>query len=125
VFAQQTPTSLPFTIHQLTTDPNTLESGEFSVVKNFDFVSLFFVDILEEFLGTYNVYDETLTLIRAAINIGGETLRLRTYAKIGAPLTAFSIIDLAQSPTSADRINAHLSVGLPKPLNNIELHLVA
>jgi hypothetical protein len=125
VFAQQTPTSLPFTIHQLTTDPETLESGEFSVVKNFDFVSLFFVDILEEFLGQYNVTEETLTLIRAALNIGGDTLRLRTYAKIGAPLTAFSILDLLVSTVSADRINAHLSVGLPKPLNNIELHLVA
>lgn len=125
VFAQQTPTSLPFTIHQLTTDPETLESGEFSVVKNFDFVSLFFIDILEEFLGQYNVTEETLTLIRAALNIGGDTLRLRTYAKIGAPLTAFSILDLLVSTVSADRINAHLSVGLPKPLNNIELHLVA
>jgi hypothetical protein len=125
VFAQATPTSLPYTIHQLTTDPTTLASGEFSVVKNFDFVSLFFVDILDDFLGQYNVTEETLTLIRAALNIGGDTLRLRTYAKIGAPLTSFSILDLLVSPVSADRINAHLSVGLPKPLNNIELHLVA
>jgi len=125
VFAQNTPTALPYTIHQLTTDPNTLESGEFSVVKNFDFVSLFFIDILDDFLGQYNVTSETLTLIRAALNIGGDTLRLRTYAKIGAPLTSFSILDLLVSTVSADRINAHLSIGLPKPLNNIELHLVA
>ena len=51
VFKQNTPTSLPFSIHQLTTDPSTLESGEYSIVKNFDFVSLFFLDILEPFLG--------------------------------------------------------------------------
>lgn len=125
VFAQQTPTSLPYTIHQLTTDVSALESGEFSVVKNFDFVSLFFVDILDDFLGQYNVTTETLTLLRAALNIGGETLRLRTFAKIGAPLTSFEIADLSVSELSGDRIVTHLNVGLPKPLNVVELHLVA
>lgn len=125
VFAQQTPTALPYTIHQLTTDVSTLESGEFSVVKNFDFVSLFFVDILENFLGQYNINTETLTLLRSALNIGGETLQLRTFAKIGAPLTAFAINDLTISPISADRVVTHLGVGLPKPLNVVELHLVA
>lgn len=124
VFAQQTPTSLPYTIHQLTTDPATLESGEFSIVKNFDFVSLFFVDILEDFLGQYNVTAETLTLLQSALNTGGELLKLRTIAKIGAPLTAFSITDLGVSPTSGDRVLIYLAVGLPKPLNVIELHLV-
>jgi hypothetical protein len=125
VFAQQTPTSLPFTIHQLTTDVSTLETGEFSVVKNFDFVALFFVDILDNFLGSYNINQETLTLLRSAITTGGETLRLRTLAKIGAPLTSFSIADLYVSPLSADRVVSHVLIGLPKPLNVIELHLVA
>jgi hypothetical protein len=125
VFAQQTPSSLPYTIHQLTTDPSTLESGEFSVVKNFDFVSLFFVDIIEEFLGQYNVTRETLTLLQGALNTGGDLLKLRTIAKIGAPLTSFAISDIGISPTSGDRVITHLAVGLPKPLNVVELHLVA
>ena len=125
VFAQQTPTSLPFTIHQLTTDVSTLESGEFSVVKNFDFASLFFVDILDDFLGIYNVTPDALVLLRAALDIGGETLRMRTLAKIGAPLKSFAILDLDVSPTAGDRVVTHLALGLPKPLNAIELHLVA
>jgi hypothetical protein len=125
VFAQQTPSSLPFAVHQLTTDPSTLESGEYSVVKNFDFVSLFFVDILEDFLGQYNVTQETLTLLQGALNTGGNLLKLRTIAKIGAPLTSFAISDIGISPTSADRVITHLAIGLPKPLNVIELHLVA
>lgn len=125
VFAQQTPSSLPYTIHQLTTDPSTLESGEFSVVKNFDFVSMFFVEILEDFLGQYNVTTETLTLLQAALNTGGDLLKLRTVAKIGAPLTSFNITQLGQSPASADRVLAYIAIGLPKPLNVIELHLVA
>ena len=125
VFSQQTPQSLPFTIHQLTTDPSTLESGEFSVVKNFDYVSLFFVDILQSFLGKYNVTAETLSFLRQALNDGIDTLKLRVYARIGAPLTYGSIVDLAPSATNADRVITKLSVGLPKPLNVIELHLVA
>lgn len=125
VFAQQTPSSLPFSVHQLTTNPSTLESGEYSVVKNFDFVSLFFVDILEDFLGQYNVTAETLTLLQGALNTGGDLLKLRTIAKIGAPLTSFAISDIGISPTSADRVITHLAIGLPKPLNVIELHLVA
>lgn len=125
VFAQQTPSSLPYTIHQLTTDPSTLESGEFSVVKNFDFISMYFVDILNDFLGVYNVNNDTLVLIRAALSIGGESLKLRTYSKIGAPLTYFSILDLGVSSVSGDRVVTRLGVGLPKPLNVVELHLVA
>jgi hypothetical protein len=125
VFAQQTPQSLPFSIHQLTTDVSALETGEFSVVKNFDFVALFFVGILEQFLHGYNLTQEALTLIRAALNIGGETLKQRVLAKIGAPLKSFSILDLGVSPISADRAVSHLAVGLPVPLNVIELHLVA
>jgi hypothetical protein len=125
VFAQQTPSTLPYTIHQLTTDVSTLETGEYSVRKNFDYVSLFFVDILEEFLGVYNVTPETLTLLRAALTTGGDSLRLRVYPKIGAPLTSFSITSLGVSPISADRVLAYVAIGLPKPLNVIELHLVA
>lgn len=125
VFAQQTPTSLPFTIHQLTTDPSTLESGEFSVVKNFDFVSMFFVDILEDFLGQYNVTPESLVLLQASLNAGGDLLKLRTIAKIGAPITSFAITDLGVSDVTGDRVVAYVAIGLPKPLNVIELHLVA
>lgn len=125
VFAQSTPTSLPFSIHQLTTDTTTLESGEYSVVKNFDFVALFFVDILQVFLGIYNITQDTLTYLQAALNTGGDVLKLRSVAKIGAPLTSFQINDLGVSPTSGDRVVAHLGIGLPKPLNVIELHLVA
>lgn len=125
VFAQQTTTSLPYTLHQLTTDPAVLESGEFSIVKNFDFVSMFFVDILEDFLGQYNVTVDTLTQLHGALITGSQLLLLRTAAKIGAPLTSFAITNLAVSPVAGDRVLVYCAIGLPKPLNVIELHLVA
>ncbi len=124
IFSQQTPTSLPFTIHQVTTDPSSLNTGEYSVVKNFDFVSLFFVDILSAFLGKYNIVPETLSFLHTAIIDGIDTLRLRTFPRIGAPLTSGELVSLAVSDTSADTVVIKMNVGLPKPLNIIELHLV-
>lgn len=125
VFMQDTPSSLPYCLHQLTTDVDTLETGEFSVVKNFDFVSLFFSDILDDFLGQYNVNDEVLGLLRSALETGIDTLRLRRFAKIGAPLLSGRVNSVEVSPISGDRVVIGMDVGLPKPLNVIELHIVA
>jgi hypothetical protein len=88
-------------------------------------VSLFFVDIVEDFLGQYNVTVDTLTLLGAALNTGAQLLLLRTVAKIGAPLTSFTLTGISVAPTSADRVLVYCAIGLPKPLNVIELHLVA
>lgn len=125
VFAQTTPASLPFSIHQLTTDPSTLQSGEYSIVKNFDFVSLFFVDILNPFIGIWNVNADTMGFIRQAVNTGIDNLKLRRAARIGAPINDAAITSLEISPASADRIELYMEIDLPVPLNVIGLHLVA
>lgn len=125
VFGQETPNTLPYSIHQLTTDPSTLESGEYSVVKNFDFVSIFFQDILEEFLGIWNINDETLAFLKQSLEQGIDILKLRKYAKIGAPLNSADITSIAVSDASADRVEVYMEVGLPKPLNRIGLHLIS
>jgi len=125
VFKQNSPSALPYSIHQLTTDPSTLESGEYSVVKNFDFVSLYYLGVLEPFLGVWNVNNDTLNFIRQAINTGTENLKLRRVPKIGAPLNSASITSLEVSSASADRVEIYVEVDLPKPLNVIGLHLVA
>lgn len=125
VFAQETENTLPFSIHQLTTDPSTLESGEYSLVKNFDFVSLYFADIIDDFLGVYNVTNETLGFMRQALETGIDALKLRRFVKIGAPITNASITSLAQSTAAADRVEVYMDVSMPKPLNVIGLHLVS
>jgi hypothetical protein len=126
VFAQDTTSSDPYCIHQLTTDPSTLDTGEYSVVKNFDFVSLFFQDILDDFLGVYNINDETLGLLKQTLNSGIDILKLRKYAKIGAPLNAAEITEGPEVSTiSADRVEIYMDVYLPKPLNRIGLHLIS
>lgn len=125
VFAQETPEALPFCIHQLTTDADTLETGEYSLVKNFDFIALFFLDIMDDFIGPYNVTDETLSFLRTALITGIDILKLRKYAKIGAPLTDATLTSLYTHPTLADRVECYMSVSMPKPLNRIGLHLIS
>lgn len=124
VFAQNTPSSLPFSIHQLTTDPSTLESGEYSIVKNFDFVSLFFLELLEPFLGIWNINNDTLGFIRQAMNTGIDNLKLRRVSKIGAPINNATVTSVEVSTASADRVEVFVEVDLPKPLNVIGLHLI-
>jgi hypothetical protein len=125
VFVQDTPSALPYCLHQLTTDPDTLESGEYSVVKNFDFISMFFMDLMYSFLGQYNVTPETLGLLNQSLVGGIDLLKLRKYAKIGAPLLNGTVVSVAESSAAADRAEAYVEVQMPKPLNRIGLHLVS
>ena len=125
VYEQETPTALPSCIHQLTTDPDTLESGEYSIVKNFDFVSIFFQDILNDYLGIYNINTETMSLLKQSLNTGIDLLKLRSFAKIGAPLNSASITNIQVSTAAADRVEINMNVELPKPLNRIGLHLLS
>lgn len=125
VFVQATEASVPYCVHQLTTDPDTLQTGEFSLVKNFDFIATFFQDILDDFLGEYNVNEETIGFLENAIDVGVDTLRLRRYPKIGAPLISAELSLIQQSSSSADKVEAYLNIQMPSPLNRIELHLVS
>lgn len=125
LFQQDTPSALPFIIHQLTTDPSTLEFGEISLVKNFDFVSLFFSDILDDFLGIWNINAETIGFIIAALQAGIDNLKLRRRVRIGAPIIEGRITSVAESTASADRVEAYIEIDFPKPLNTVGLHLVS
>jgi len=125
VMHQRVPTELPFCIHQLTTDPAALETGELSVVKNIDFISVYFQEILEGFLGQYNVLPETLTEIQRSIIDSTDRLKARKIGRIGAPLIEGSIQSLRVSDVSGDRVVLFFSGKVARPLNNVDFHLVA
>lgn len=125
VFQQDTPTALPYCIHQLTTDTSTLQFGEYSLVKNFDFVSLFFLDILNDFIGIWNINVETMGFIQQGIIAGISTLKLKKRARIGAPINSATLTSVAQSTVSEDRLEMYVEVDFPKPLNTVGLHLVS
>jgi hypothetical protein len=125
VFVQDTASGLPYTIHEVTTDVVSLETGEYMAVKNLDFISMTYLDTLRPFIGTWNINDHTIRTIKSSCESVGSTLRSRYVPKIGAPLISSTVDSVEQSDISDDRIEAYISVVQPMTLNVIGLHLVA
>jgi hypothetical protein len=125
VFVQDNPSSLPYSIHEVTTDVSSLEFGEYMVTKNFDYISLTFLDSMLPFIGRWNLLPITLDYMRDGLNQVGTSLKKRVVAKVGAPLTSYEIVSVAASDISSDRAEAYINVNLPMTLNTIGLHLVA
>ena len=125
VFVQDSENSPPYTIHEVTTDTDTYENGELMNVKNFDYIALFYRDIMRTFIGRYNITPETLELLRDAFNTGTDFLQLRTFPRIGAPLLSAEITSLEQHASEVDRVEIYAEIEMPKVLNKIGLHLKA
>jgi len=123
VFMQESESSAPYSAHEVTTDTDTYEMGELMAVKNFDFVSIFFKNIMRTFLGRYNITAGTLDMLRESFDGGVEFLRLKTYPKIGAPLNGAVITSLEQLENEIDRVELFAELDLPVVLNKIGLHL--
>jgi hypothetical protein len=124
VFVQDSPSGLPYTIHQYTTDLTALETGELSVVRNWHYVARFLQAILRPYLGVYNVLPETLAEMRRAADDGAAELKLRRLPNIGAPLLEGGVETIAESATAADRAEVRFVGRIPRPLNDIVLTLV-
>jgi hypothetical protein len=126
VFVQDNPDALPYSVHEVTTDVLSLETGEYMAVKDFDFVAWALMDVLWDFIGKWNINDDTLKFIKQALASGIANLRSRVKPKIGPPLLAGIIESVEPRPDlSADRVEIHCAVTLPMVLNTIGLHLVA
>ena len=125
IFVQNTDASAPYVRHQLTTDISTTEFSELSFVKNYDYVSYVCRDVLQPFIGTWNVNSAALSAISTALTAALETLKLAAVAKIGAPIIKYAIESISQLESNRTRVEAYVNVTFPYPLNTIGLHLVS
>ena len=123
VFVQDSENSLPYTIHEVTTNVTAYEYGELMHVKNFDYIALYMKAIITPFLGQYNIMPETLADIQRALMGGAQYLMVRKFPKIGAPLLDAGITLVEQ--TQADRLEIYMTVDMPGVLNQVGLHLMA
>ena len=124
VFAQDNPTALPYSIHEVTTDTTGLQTSEYMVIKNKDFVSWTFLDTLRPFLGVWNVTTQTIDFIRQAERDTIDVLKSRFRSKIGAPLIDATVTSTDISTLSSDRVETYIDADFPMVLNTIGLHLV-
>ena len=125
IFVQASPEAPPHVRHQLTTDMSTLEFRELSFVKNFDYVSYICKDVMDKFLGRYNITPSTLATLETALRATLESLRLYSLPRIGSPVINFDVSSVAQLDDIRDRVEIHAEVDFPYALNTIGLHLIS
>ncbi len=116
-----------FTRHAETTaDHDDINEREEIITRNLDSISFFFLDLFSPYIGISNVTDSLLTVLRAEMLAGIQTLRGRNFVeRIGGQLIDGTIVELRASASLKDRILARIDLILPFALNNLELHLVA
>jgi hypothetical protein len=124
LFVQETQGSIPFVRHELTTDMSVLEFRELLVVKNWDWLSMFYHDQLASFIGKWNVTPDSLNTLRQTIISASELVKGQKLPKIGAPLLSYKISSLAQDPNNKDQVIINLNISVVYPLNYINLFLI-
>lgn len=115
---------VPFVRHQLSTDSSSVTFQEMSITTNVDSISYFFQELLEPFIGVWNVVDDTLEAIRRTIDGGVDTLVNIEYPRIGPQLISGVITKLEPDATLKDRVNVDLDIEVPYPLNVLSLTLI-
>lgn len=124
VVLQDSAAAPPYSVHSVTTDPATLESSELMIVKNFDYVSLFYKGVITPFLKGYNITPDTLNLIQDAFDSATAALKGQVRPKLGAPILTGKLESIEVLQTSADHVQMVGSVTLPRMLNQMTLILV-
>jgi len=125
VVTQLSPASPPTIRHQLTTDSSTYEMRELSFVKNFDFVSYICKDVLDNFIGLYNITPSTMAILETVITAAMESLKLASVAKIGSPILDYTKPTVTQSSVERSRVEIYCNVEFPYALNTIGMHIVS
>lgn len=115
-----------FTRHAVTTDDYEVVSvREEAITRNVDSISFYFLDVFDPYIGISNVTPSMLDIIEAETKAGIQFLRQSNRTdRLGGQLIDAEISDLRISPVFTDRIVLGLSLDLPYPLNNLELHLL-
>lgn len=125
VVSKPTQNASPYVVHQLTTNDSALVSRELSMVRTFDYVSRAYKEVIDPYIGRYNITETTLDLIREAIDLATTRLKGERLPKIGAPLVDAVITQLDLLAGADDHVEVLIDVDFPAPLNRVSLRLRA
>jgi hypothetical protein len=118
-----------FVRHQVSTNAATedLNQTEMSITTNVDSIAYYFATLLKPYIGRFNVTDELVAVLRTQVESGLNYLGSFTQVGLLGPqldLERSEILTVQRHPTLRDRILIRVNLGVPAPLNNIELYLV-
>jgi hypothetical protein len=109
--------------HQLTTDVSTIYFQELSVTKNVDLVARFLRQLFAPFVGSYNITETLLDLMKTRGEGGIAFLKEQTAPRVGAPLKTGSLSRIEESATQPDAVELDFRIGVPLPLNSVKVTL--
>ena len=93
-------------------------------MRNVDSMSFLFLNRLEQFIGKANVTPSALNLMRVQTVSAIEFLKSNGFVeRLGGQLIDGDIVELVAHPLLKDRVLITLSLEIPYPANNIEVHL--
>lgn len=118
ILFQPTRNVSPTIRHQLTTDPTSLETQEFSITKAVDFSAYYFRNSLRQFIGKHNITREVLTQLR-----GVSEGILKSLIGGGIMLPGTRLEALYQDPDQLDSVVVEVGLVVPYPLNRITVKL--
>lgn len=122
-YIQSVEGGVPFSLHALTTELTALATREQMKVKNLDFLSYYFKNLIKPYVGTWNITEDLLVSVRGSIEAGASLLMDKKLPRIGAPLVGYKIVYLEQNPVNKDRVRAKIRVALVDPANYFDIDL--
>lgn len=125
VFLQDTPNALPYSAHQLTTDVSTLETGELSFRRSYDYASLAYKAVLDGYVGRWNIIPGINQYIQSSLDAVTADLRAQNRPRIGPVLFNASVVSIQAFDGTRDRLEVNMLLDIPRVLNRIGLRLVA
>jgi len=114
-----------FTRQQLTTDTDSIEDAEDSLVSNPDSISYVFWRRLSNKIGSNNITPTLIQALRTECFAIIEYLQTAGYNdRIGGQIIDGDVTRIVQHPLLKDRVQAELAITYPYPLNVLEMHIV-
>lgn len=124
VILQESYSSRPYILRQLTTDMKSLETMEINKVRCLDYATIGFASVLNDFVGKRNVTEENVQEISRLLDQAGSSLVRSTKNKfLGSVITWYKIVDVYVPKGEKDAITAVIDVETPTSLNKIRLYV--
>jgi len=120
LYVQDSPVSLPYSLHQLTTAKGYFYDEETSDVETLDQICRDMKRILDPFIGVYNITLFTMNQIRIAITNVLSQYRDVQYPRIGSAIVSFTT-PVVEKGSVSGKVTASAQVSLHDPLNVIDL----
>jgi len=124
IVTQQIREGAPFIRHQLMTKMSgSLFDQEYSLVRVPDFISYYFYENFQDFIGLYNINTNILEEIEARALSIIDTLLSTDFPRIGTMINAGRVLSVAQHETYKDRVEVLVELVIPAPINDLVITL--